>query len=257
MKSEIITAERRNKLAQIIVSNGSARIGEMAKLFGVSTETIRKDLIFLDEKGIIKKSHGGAVTNSEFIERPISSRTLENNEKKNKIAQRALEFVQNNGVIVIDAGSTTLCLAKLLVIKKGLTIITNSLSAANVLAESENSVYIVGGEVSGVTMSSEGLWASNALNMIKADIAFLGTSGFQSHNGPCAKTFADAAIKQEIIKNSKKTCILADSSKFVTNAFVQYALWKDVDYLITDDGVSEEMLQDIRRDIKMVIAQNT
>lgn len=249
-----ITAERRNKLAQIIVSNGSVRIGEIAELFHVTTETIRKDLIYLDNKGIIKKSHGGAIAASEFIERPITSRELENLDLKDRIAQRALEFVIDNGVIIIDAGSTALCLAKLLALRKGLTVITNSFSAANTLIGSPNNVYMTGGEISEITMSTTGLWASNALNMIKADVAFLGSSGFQSHFGPSVKSFADAEVKRNIISNSKKTIVLADSTKFFTNAVVQYVLWDNIDILITDDKAPEEMVIQIQKNTKVIIA---
>jgi DeoR/GlpR family transcriptional regulator of sugar metabolism len=250
-----LTAERRNKISQILVANGSIRIGEIARMFGVSTETIRKDLIYLDDKGIAKKSHGGAMSTSEFIEQPITARSLENMELKSRIAQSALELIPNNGVVILDSGSTILCLAKLLAIKKHLSIITNSIAAANVLAGSENDTYLTGGEIRGVTMALAGFLTVSSLNMIHADVAFLGTSGFASHNGPCAESFIEADVKRVMLKNCNKSIVLGDSTKFKSTALVEYASWKDIGFFITDDNASKDDLAKVGSMTEVILAR--
>lgn len=250
--TRLITAERRNKIAELIIANGSIKVGELAKTFDVSTETIRKDLIYLDKKGIIKKSHGGALSSLEIIEKPLEDRNTENYEVKLAIANKAQEFIKDNAVIFIDAGSTTLCLAKLLSVKKGLTIITNSVSALNVLANSQNTVHMSGGQLNNTTMALEGFGATNFLSKIKVDIAFLGSSGFKEHNGPTSIDFSDAEVKRIMIRNSKQNFVLADSKKTRSTAMVEYASWKSIDHLIIDDKISVKDEQLLSNEVSII-----
>jgi DeoR/GlpR family transcriptional regulator of sugar metabolism len=251
---QALTAERRNQLSQMIVANGSIQISDVAKHFGVTTETIRKDLIYLDKMGIVKKSYGGAISTGELMERPFSKRAMEMMDEKNRIASRAIEFLPQKAIVILDSGSTVICLAKLITLRKGLTIITNSISAANILADSDNSLYLVGGEVRSVTMSLAGYWATNAFRSIKADVAFLGSSGFMSHGGPCAESFIEAEVKRTIINSSKTKVVLADSSKFMTDALVEYSDWNDVSYLVTDTGASHESVDKINKRVQVILA---
>lgn len=253
--SKLITAERRNRIAELIIANGSIKVSELAKTFLVSTETIRKDLIYLDKQGIIKKSHGGALSSLEIIERPLEDRNMENYDAKLAIASEALKFIKDHSVIFIDAGSTTLCLAKLLYLKKGLTIITNSVSALNVLSTSDNIVYLSGGQLNNTTMALEGFGATSFLSKIKVDIAFLGSSGFKEHFGPTSIGFSDAEVKRIMIKNSKQNFVLADSKKSHSTAMVEYATWKSVDYLITDDNLSNKEFDFLKKNTTVIIVK--
>lgn len=238
-----ITDIRRNELLRIIIEDGSVRVGDVAKRLEVTTETIRKDIIYLDKHGLVRKSHGGAVAVGELIEKPFITRKDMNVEEKNEIALNAIQFLPDSGVVFLDSGSTVLALARLLSMKKGLLIVTNSIEAANVLSGSENNVYLSGGELRGVTMSLSGLWSINAFKSVKADVAFLGTSGFMSFDGPCAESFVEAEVKCAMIANSKKTVVLADSTKFLSDALVKYADWEDIDYLVTDRKIINEKLE--------------
>lgn len=250
---KLITAERRNKIAELIISNGSIKVGELANGFGVSTETIRKDLICLDKMGIIKKSRGGALSSLEVMEKPLETRSAENFDSKNAIANKAISFIQNKAAIFIDAGSTTLCLAKMLYLKKGLTIITTSISAANVLANSKNKVYMSGGKLNNTTMSLEGFGATDFLSKIKVDIAFLGSSGFMGHCGPVSIDFSDADVKKTMINNSKLTIVLADSNKSRSTALVEYTSWDNIDYLITDKEIDTDVANKLKKSTKLIL----
>ncbi|MEM1486377.1 DeoR/GlpR family DNA-binding transcription regulator [Oscillospiraceae bacterium PP1C4] len=240
-----LTADRRNKLAQILVSEGSVKIGKLAEMFSVSTETIRKDLIYLENEGIAKKSHGGAIASSELLERPLSARALENVDAKMKIAQSAIELIPDKGVIILDSGSTTYHIAKLLTIKKGITVITNSISIAQVLSGSDNITYTLGGEMRGSSMALVGLWTLNALSLVKADIAFLGTDGFFSRKGPCTASFDEAQVKKAMIHSSKKSVVVCDGEKFLTEPLIQFCDWKEIDCLITDADAPENELKEL------------
>lgn len=251
--SRDLANKRRTKLAQMINDKGSFRVAEMADYFRVTKETIRKDLIYLDQQKLVCKTHGGAVSISESTERPIHMRSTENPEKKRRIAERALDFLLDSKVVILDSGSTVVQVALQLNPNRDETLITNSLPVANALVEKEVPFFWIGGEFSLITMSTSGMGAAQTLNYITADVVFLGSSGFQSCNGPSAKAFCDAQIKREMMKKSRTKIVLADSSKFVTNAFVCFADWSEIDYLITDSEAPEATLAELKKKVKVIV----
>lgn len=255
------TQKRRNKILNLINdSESSLRTSELAEQFDVTTETIRRDLIYLDEQHLIEKIHGGARPISEFVESSLGFRLKESVSAKKEIAKSALKQLDNCSVIFIDAGSTTNEFASLLSkcleereILNQLAIVTNSFPVANALMENADTLFFIGGEVSQITQATSGIWALNELYSIKIDIAFLGTSGFFSHNGPCTKLGSDATFKSQVIKNSSKSIVLADHTKFSTNAIMQYASWEEIDMIITDSGVNSNDLKALRKNVKIIV----
>ncbi len=253
---KLIASDRRNRLLNMINRQGTVKVTEAANIFNVTPETIRRDLKILNEQGKIQKEFGGAVSVSELIETPLEIRTLENIEVKQKLGLKAVEYCLNKNVIYLDSGSTVLEFAKILadgdipLARESVAIVTNSFSVVDVVRHSFTHIFFLGGEVNISSMSTSGIWANNALSNLKMDIAFMGTSGFRSHGGPCVKTFADAEIKKSVLKSSGSRIVLADHSKFTSNAIIQYADWDEIDTLITDDN---ESLKDRHR----IIAADT
>lgn len=239
-----LTLERRNKLAQILVSEGSVKVGKLAEMFNVSTETIRKDLLYLEQEGIARKSHGGAVASNELmeLERPFVTKSLENIEIKMKIAQAAMAFIPDNGVVALDAGSTVFSIGKLLALKRGLTVITNSIGIAQILAGTDNSVFLIGGKVRSSSMALVGMWGMEALQSIQVHAAFLGTDGLVLHSGPCTASYEEAEIKKAMLKSATKRILVSDSLKFRNTGLFQFCEWQDLDAVITDvDAPAEEI----------------
>lgn len=249
-------SDRRQEILDIISTEGSVRASDLAERLNVTTETIRKDLIFLNNKHLLRKGHGGAQAINEFTERSLDVRAQENSLAKRTIANCALQLIDSGSVVFIDAGSTMVELAKQLRQRSGLAVVTNNLSVVPILLESGNAIYFLGGEVSGITQATGGIWAATALKSIKIDVAFLGSSGFQSHSGPCTKMFSDAQLKRDVIASSNKSVVLADHTKFSTNAIMQYADWADVDALITDAGATAEELATLERYVEVLVAKN-
>jgi DeoR/GlpR family transcriptional regulator of sugar metabolism len=247
------TVERRQKLKDMILTSGSLNSTDAAEMFSVSAETIRKDLLLLEKQGFVKKNHGGAVASTDYIETPFDLRNDKNVELKIKVAKKALEYVPEKGVILLDAGSTILMLTKEIMSREGLTIITNSMSVCNMLLSSKNNVYIIGGLVKNVTMSLVGLWANSCLNSINIDIAFLGTSGFMNFTGPSSESFQEAEIKKKILERSNVSIVLTDSSKCRSNALAQFALWNEINYLIMDTPSEIERIKYIRQATKVIL----
>lgn len=245
------STERRMKMKEILLRDGSVSSSDLANMFSVSAETIRKDLIYLEKIGFASKNYGGATLNSE-VETPFELRNDKNVEAKKAIAARAIACIPEHGVILLDAGSTALLMARELMNHEGLTVITNSMSVANVLCASKNNVYITGGQVKSVTMSLVGLWASSCLSGVSIDVAFLGTSGFQNFSGPTAESFQEAELKKKILERSAYKVILADSSKCFSSAFAQYALWSEIDMVIMNTFAETERVKQIEQNTKLV-----
>lgn len=249
----MLASERRRHILKKVNEQGSVRVANLARDLNVTTETIRKDLLHLNEKGLLEKNFGGAVAINENKERPVAERKMENIKEKHAIAKHALSYINGNNVIFIDAGSTLIAFAELLPADLDLTIVTNAFDIVPYLLRTNSVVYFVGGEISDITMSTSGFWSVHALASIKIDVAFLGTSGFQSHSGPTSKQFTHVQVKQEIIKNSAQTIMLSDHVKFVSNAVLQFANWSDIDLLITDSGASDVMVKALRKHVDVVV----
>ncbi len=245
--------ERRQEILAIINKEGNMRASELAERFHVTAETIRKDLIYLNNKRLLKKGHGSAQPINEFMEYPMDLRLQENTSIKKAIARKAAEYICDCNVIFIDAGSTLMELAKLMTPHPQLVIITNSFSVVQALKNTGNTIYFIGGEVNPVTQSTSGLWATNELSSIRIDITFLGTSGFQTHTGPCTKILSDAQFKKEVVKNSNKIIVLADHTKFSSNAIMQYADWTEVDLLISDSNVTPEQRSLLQDEVDLIL----
>ncbi len=110
-----------------------------------------------------------------------------------------------------------------------------------------------GGQLNNTTMALEGFGATNFLSKIKVDIAFLGSSGFKEHEGPTSIDFSDAEVKRVMIRNSKQNFVLADSKKTRSTAMVEYASWKSINYLITDEGADTELIDSLRNDVSIIM----
>ncbi|MGF0034588.1 DeoR/GlpR family DNA-binding transcription regulator [Bariatricus sp. SGI.154] len=235
-----LTAERRNEIARLLVRDGNIKASTLAKHFNVSTETIRKDLIYLEEQGIAQKSYGGAMASNELIERPVALKKMENMDIKSAIANKALELIPEKGVILLDAGSTTYALAKLLLLRDDLTIFTNSIMALNLLSDSNNQVFALGGRVRGSSKGIVGSWAIQALKSLYVDIAFLGSDGFRNLSGPSTASYEESELKQAVIECCNRTVILTDNTKFQTNSLFQFCDWQDVYALVTNSSDSAD-----------------
>lgn len=248
-----LTAERRNQLAQLLLSKGSIRVGEAAEEFGVSTETIRKDIIYLETEGIARKSHGGAVIASEMVQRSVDLKQNDNTEHKLRIASAALSMIPPQGTIIIDAGSTNCTLAKLLALEKGLTIFTNSILALQMLIKSENQVFAFGGLARPGSYGIVGKWANEEIRSIHADISFIGTDGFQGLNGPATASYEEAEFKKNIIEASEKAVILSDSTKFRNRTLFEFCRWEDINAFITDKEAPEDAVASLRKYTNVIL----
>lgn len=242
----MLTSTRRNEIAKQLIKNGNIQTIALAKYYNVSTETIRKDIIYLEKQGIAKKSYGGAVAVDELIEQPLARKEIEHIEAKSQIARIALKLIPANSTIFLDAGSTTYALAKQLLNTSGFTIFTNSLKLADMLLASENKIFCLGGLARPSSKAIVGDWAIEQLKSVHINIAFLGSDGFKNLNGATTASFEELQLKKAIMSSSEANIVLADNSKFKSTSLFQFCNWSDLTALITNETDDEEILAEIK-----------
>lgn len=144
--------------------------------------------------------------------------------------------------------------AGLLALRHGLTIVTNSAQITPLLADSDNTVYALGGQVRATSLACVGMWTLTALRTLRADIALIGTNGVLGHTGPCTSIYSEAEIKTAMVQCAKKSIVLCDGSKFREEAVIQFADWQQIDCLITDQTAPEAELAVIRQKTTVLVA---
>lgn len=247
-------AERQAQILELLSNNGTMKAVELADHFHVSRETIRRDLIALNNAGTAKKWFGGVLPVHDFKISSVDSRLAERQEQKIQICKKALEFIPDRAILYIDTGSTALCMARLLRARSGYTVISCSLPVINELADSKNHVIATGGSVNSQTMSMTGMQTIEFLDSIKMDLAILGSSGFDRHKGPTTNDFDDGQIKKMAVRNACASIVIADSQKASYSSLKQYAGWHEIDHLITDSEFSEDTLHMLNEQTHVVVA---
>ena len=167
--------KRLDEISNYLLSHGKASVKELSDCFGVTMETIRKDLEFLQRKGILFRTHGGAVLRNSFTDVPIDVRTQEKIEIKKAICMEVINFIHDDDVVFVDPSSTALPLGKLFSFRKNLLIITNCFEMMNELKESRNEVVFLGGKYSRSGNRTEGQFVSDMASRFSYDAAIFGT----------------------------------------------------------------------------------
>ena len=172
-------AERQQRIIAQARRAGRVEVAALADVLGVAAETVRRDLTALERRGSLRRVHGGAIPVERLeIEPTLATRTGRLTDVKRRIAARALDELPSGGSIILDAGSTTQAVAELLPPDIDLTVLTNSLAAATVLASHPGiRLYLLGGRVRGTTGAAVGDWATGALADVVVDVALVGTNG--------------------------------------------------------------------------------
>lgn len=200
--------------------------------------TIRRDLVELEKEGKAIRTHGGAVSPTFLMqEAPYASKEGRNMEQKQAIAQMAMTVIPENATIILDSGTTTLEVAKLLKDRKDITVITNDIKIAAELLESKLKVIVTGGELQNHVGALYGALTQEVLKNIHVDIFFLGTNAIHLESGVTSPTFEKSVIKKLMMEASEATWLLADSQKFDKKAFSSVCQISSLKGLITDEGL--------------------
>ncbi len=248
--------ERRNLMIDYIKANHELRVSDAVDLFGVSDETVRKDFAFMENKGILKKVHGGAVLAESDVVQPMTKRSAFNYEEKILIAKKAMEFVPKDKCIIgLDIGSTVAIFAGMLAEISGNTLITNSFPVLQKVVDSSNVIFGTGGEYRAEDMSFQGVATEQSIREMAIDISFMGTSGVLNRNGICSTNFFDIGVKKGYAERSEKVCVLMDSTKFKKSSLVEVVEWKEIDCIITDSGIDDKTYNELSKQVNLIVAE--
>jgi DeoR/GlpR family transcriptional regulator of sugar metabolism len=238
--------ERKQKILELIQLNGSMSTSELAKMVGASPLTLRKDLAVLESRGLVKRTHGGAISRGldSRMELSFFEKSKFNLEEKVRIAYRASEMIQVGDSIILDAGTTTLQIAKHIKDKIDIHILTNSVYNLLELAESPGiEVSLTGGSLRKISRSLIGPLAISSFSNVHAGKLFLGATGVSLEKGLTSPNMIEAQTKSAMIRAADTVILVVDHSKFGKTALGKFGELEEVQILITDKQVPSEIIE--------------
>ncbi|MFQ6393604.1 DeoR/GlpR family DNA-binding transcription regulator [Nocardia sp. KC 131] len=230
--------ERQQAIATLIGQRGRVSVADLSEQYGVTTETVRRDLAVLDRTGLIRRVHGGAVPAAALtaIELGTTEREHSRAAEKDRIAKAALEFLPpTGGSALFDAGTTTTRLAALMPADRELVAVTNSVPiAARLSGMTGLHLHLLGGRVRGLTQAAVGPEALRVLAEMRVDVAYIGTNALSTAHGLSTPDFDEAAVKRAMIASAHRVVVVADSTKVGREDLVRFAAIDEIDVLVTD-----------------------
>ncbi|MBB3953925.1 DeoR/GlpR family DNA-binding transcription regulator [Novosphingobium sediminicola] len=232
---------RRAEIMEWIREEGSARVRELSKAFGVSEVTIRQDLERLEADGHIERVHGGAFLKS--VQQQVRSMALqhhENMDAKSRIGAAAAALVEDGETITLDSGSTTTQVAAHLLERRDLTVITNGLNIALMLgAQPSITVHMPGGQFKAPTLSVSGEGSAEFFAGLFVRRLFLAAAAVSIEEGMSIPSLGDIPIKRAMIASAEKVYLLVDSTKIGRRSFSSVGPVTMIHAVITDSGISD------------------
>ena len=240
--------ERRAQILQIVRREGRAKVNELANLFNTSEVTIRIDLNELHQRGLVMRSHGGAVLPDTILrESPVQERLKAHAEEKQRIGAMAATLIKDGETIILDSGTTTLEIAKRIKTKHGLQIITNGINiAAELLDASAAQIFVVGGSLGRESASTTGRFTEEMLDQFSADKLFLSGAGCDPDFGVSGAHVEETMVNRAMFKISREIILVADASKFTKRSMARIAPFSEIDTIITDTSLREEERDKLR-----------
>lgn len=250
--------QRRTEILNLIQEDGHAKVQKLSKIFKVSEVTIRQDLEELENLGYIQREHGGAfLKDVGNFAKTGQLFNKSNMAEKQDIARLAVKLVNEGDSIILDSGSTTTELAKLVAGFKSLTVLTNALNIAFILGENPGiNLLVSGGEFKAPTLSLTGEIASNLFRGIHVDKLFLATAGISTDDFLLTYPgISDLTVKSAMIRAASKVYLMADSSKIGHPSLASLGRISLIDTLITDSKISQDVVSKIEElGVKVMIA---
>lgn len=242
----MLAIERRNEILERLQREKRVVVSELSKQYGVSEETIRRDLEKLENDGFVIKSYGGAVLNENVnLDMPFNIRKNTNVIGKQRIAEIVKEMVSDGDSLMLDSSSTAVFIAKALKEeKRNLTIITNSIEIIIELFDAQNwKVLSTGGLATEGSFALVGPQTDHMLRNFHVNKAIVSCKGFDMENGMTDSNELHARNKKTMLERAAHRILAVDSSKFGYTAFTKIADLESVDMLITDEKPEEKWLQ--------------
>lgn len=243
-----LTDERRQEILTVVQREGRALVIDLAKRFSTSTITIRKDLEFLQSRGLVQRTHGGAlpVRSNNIADPALQDKEKQHQREKLRIAAAAVRMVKEGQCVILDSGSTTTAIARALRDFRELTVITNAVNIAAELAGTSIDVILTGGTLRKNSFSLVGPQAEDTLREINADILFLGVDGFDTKVGLTTPNVLEARVNRGMAHAARKVVAVCDSSKFGRRSLAVIIPPDGIHELITDKAAARDTIQELR-----------
>ena len=245
----VLNEERRRDIVDFVNQNGRALVRELAKRFGTAEITIRRDLEMLHDRGLIYRTHGGAlpIRAGSESDRDLTERELQHPREKQKIAAAAARMVKEGQSIILDSGSTTTAIARSLRDFKNLTVITNAINIAGEMAGSSVEVILTGGMLRKNSFSLVGPIAEETLRHLKADMLFLGVDGFDTKSGLSTPNLLEAQLNRLMVSTAARVIAVCDSSKFGRSSLSSIVPITSIHGVITDKQIPKADLRALKK----------
>ncbi|MCC5833841.1 MAG: DeoR/GlpR transcriptional regulator [Opitutales bacterium] len=240
----MLSSHRRNEILRLIDAHGSVLSMGLAEKFGVSHETIRKDLEKLAEAGRIQRVHGGATgLDSRGRELPLPARQSTNRYAKAAIAKQAASLIQANDTVFLDASSTVLAMTEFLPALP-ITVLTNAHHVVVALGKQPHyNLICTGGTYEEISRSYVGPIAEDSLRRYMIRWLFVGVDGLDVKVGASEVNPGQAVLKERLIQRAEHVCVVTDSSKLGRKSPFIYAAVNELDYLITDSHAEPDLIK--------------
>lgn len=254
-----IGEQRQNKLLEILLKKNQMEVCELAELLNVTQATVRRDLTYLEKKGNLYRTHGGAILKDQPVTwqaTSLETRLNQNSLNKKAIAKAMVKYIQDNNSILIDGSSTNIEIAKELAKnRKELLIITNSQAIGNIFLKDEitnNKVYIIGGELLYDTQNTVGPIAENSLKNFRAEKSIIGITGIIPSEGLFSASPQESEIKKIMMKNSKEVFVVFDSTKIGISALSKFNDLERIDCIISNTDIEEKEIKILKKKVAKI-----
>jgi DeoR family transcriptional regulator, aga operon transcriptional repressor len=258
LKHSIMSSlERHQQIIDIVQSKGYESVSSLCKALKVSAVTIRKDLKLLEKSNKLFRTHGGASNTNPFtIDRNVNEKVNLQIEEKKSIAKKAAEYITPNDSIIIASGTTMLALAREIIPRQKLMVITSALQVASELSKhAEIDILQLGGLVRQSSSSVVGSYAENILKDFFCTKLYLGVDGIDFEFGITTSNSMEAQLNKSMIQVVQKVIVLADHTKFGKRGFSRICALDEVDEIITDKSISPAIVEKYAsQGIKITIA---
>lgn len=246
--------KRLRTIADRVQKEGMVKAKDLAYEFGVSMETIRKDLARLERDGIVRREYGQAILATNGMERTLDFRPRPEAKEAigREIVRRLIEF----HTILLDSSSTIQTAANGINRLPAKDIFTNSLPLASMLNGQTHCVFVLPGRKRSKNESLIGPWTEEYLEKLHVDVCVLGSSGVLNTKGPTCHSYTEISTKRAMIECSDFVIVALDAGKFAENGLHTYASWDEVDAVITDRKISKEMFAFLMDHVDVWIAQD-
>jgi DeoR family transcriptional regulator, aga operon transcriptional repressor len=245
----VLNEERRRAIVELVNRDGRVLVADLSKQFATSQVTIRKDLELLHGRGLLHRSHGGALTSREgAIEDPsLGEKEQLHRKEKLHIASAAARFAKEGQVVILDSGTTTTAIARALRRFRNLTIITNAVNIAAELSNTTLDVILTGGTLRKNSFSLVGPIAEETLQHLNADLLFLGVDGFDVEYGLSTPNLLESKVNRVMLEISRHRIAVCDSSKFGRRSLSQIGPASSMHGVITDHAIPKSDLNTLRK----------